>query len=260
MSFSAIGQTVAQRLDAELMDPNVGAYTLAQLMELAGLSVAQAVRHAYSSARVVVVVCGPGNNGGDGLVAARHLSFFGFTPIVFTPRQGKNPYFKLLYSQLDNIGVPTFYAPDNVSPETNTKDVKTLTNDQFIETLSSCDLILDAIFGFSFHGPLKPPFDGIIDAINVSGKPVVSIDMPTGWDVEKGKIDSNCIDSPDMLISLTIPKMGAKDFKGRYHYLGGRFVPPDFASSHKLNIPKYPGYDQFVNITNMPFNYNNQKL
>lgn len=45
------------------------------------------------------------------------------------------------------------------------------------------------------------------------------------WDIEEGNIEENGL-QPDMLISLTAPKKGAKDFKGKFHYLGGRFVPP----------------------------------
>lgn len=253
MAFYTIGQSLAQQIDKELMDPAAGGFTLAQLMELAGLSVAQSIKHAYKNARSVVVVCGPGNNGGDGLVAARHLSLFGMNPVVFTPRKGKNPYFDALYTQLENVGVPTFFAADSI-PKTvgngSGRIIRSMDHEQFVESLASCDLIVDAIFGFSFKGPLRAPFDNIVDAINASGKPVASIDMPSGWDVEKGKVDDLSISNPDMLISLTIPKIGAKDFKGRHHFLGGRFIPNSFSAKYKFSIPKYPGYSQFVDISN----------
>lgn len=51
-----------------------------------------------------------------------------------------------------------------------------------------------------------------------------------------------------MLISLTAPKMCAKDFKGRYHYLGGRFVPPALENKYNLNLPKYEGTDCVVKL------------
>ena len=51
------------------------------------------------------------------------------------------------------------------------------------------DLIVDAIFGFSFSGPIRPPFDQIIADIEKSQKPVICVDIPSGWDVEKGLID-----------------------------------------------------------------------
>ena len=70
----------SQAIDAELFSE--GGFSVDQLMELAGLSVAQAIWVEYGSkisahASKVIVLCGPGNNGGDGLVAARHLTHFG---------------------------------------------------------------------------------------------------------------------------------------------------------------------------------------
>lgn len=61
-----------------------------------------------------------------------------------------------------------------------------------------------------------------------------------GWDVEKGCPDGI---QPDMLISLTAPKKAANHFKGRYHFLGGRFVPPALEQKYQLNLPQYPGTD-----------------
>ena len=76
----------AAALDVDLIDPLVGGYKLQQLMELAGLSVAQAVWRVSPKSGVgngrVVVFAGPGNNGGDGMVAARHLRMFGFGEVV----------------------------------------------------------------------------------------------------------------------------------------------------------------------------------
>lgn len=55
--------------------------------------------------------------------------------------------------------------------------------------------------------------------------PIISVDIPSGWDVEGGDVTGEGM-QPDMLVSLTAPKRGTRDFKGRFHYLGGRFVPP----------------------------------
>jgi NAD(P)H-hydrate epimerase len=56
-----------------------------------------------------------------------------------------------------------------------------------------------------------------------SNKPIVSVDIPSGWDVEKGPLTADSL-NPSILISLTAPKLGSKEFKGK-HFLGGRFVP-----------------------------------
>jgi len=85
MSF--LSQSESQRLDERLMSDECG-FTLSQLMELAGLSVAEGVHKLYpmTSYPRILVLCGPGNNGGDGLVAARHLASFGYNVSVFMPR------------------------------------------------------------------------------------------------------------------------------------------------------------------------------
>lgn len=175
-----------------------------------GLSVAQAVHHYYTKvlekteeARILTV-CGPGNNGGDGLVAARHLKLFGFKPVVFYPKRTEKDIYKELVVQLENMEVPFV----SEMPE-------------YLDSVSY-DLILDAIFGFSFTGEIRSPFDSIIEAIGKSEVPICSIDVPSGWNVDEGNVNGTF--TPAMLISLTAPKMCSKDFEG-VHYCGGRFVP-----------------------------------
>ena len=80
---SVLGAKAAQELDEDLMSRE-GGYLLAQLMELAGLSCSEAVAAVFPvvTHRRVLIVCGPGNNGGDGLVCARHLYHQGCVPLA----------------------------------------------------------------------------------------------------------------------------------------------------------------------------------
>lgn len=94
--------------------------------------------------------------------------------------------------------------------------------DTLASTLKSSDVVLDAIFGFSFKGPARAPFDSALPLITESKLPIVSVDVPSGWEVDGGRADGVALD-PDVLISLTAPKEGVKDFRGR-HFLGGRFI------------------------------------
>eukprot|EP01100_Stratorugosa_tubuloviscum_P014884 TRINITY_DN821_c0_g6_i1.p1 TRINITY_DN821_c0_g6~~TRINITY_DN821_c0_g6_i1.p1 ORF type:complete len:232 (-),score=86.70 TRINITY_DN821_c0_g6_i1:107-802(-) len=221
-----LGQKEAQELDEELMGPEFG-FTNEQLMELAGLSVACAVNQIYSPAQQpnVLIVCGPGNNGGDGLVVARHLFHFGFNIYIFYPKQPQKQHLLNLVKQCNTLNI------------------------QFINelvSLESYQLIIDAIFGFSFNGSIRAPFDTILQIIAQSKLPIVSVDIPSGWPVE----ESNPVDSiiqPNVLVSLTAPKLCALNFKG-IHYLGGRFVPPKLALKYELNLPKYEGSNQIVLI------------
>ena len=83
-----LGQDEAVALDQELF--NEYAFSVDQLMELAGLSCAHAVAKAFPLERRgqrVMVLCGPGNNGGDGLVCARHLAMLGYEPVVHYPKR-----------------------------------------------------------------------------------------------------------------------------------------------------------------------------
>lgn len=107
---------------------------------------------------------------------------------------------------------------------------------------------MDAMFGFSFHGSPRSPFDMIISTINQSSLPVVSVDIPSGWDVEKGDVNECSIHSPEMLISLTAPKLCAQYFRGKYHYVGGRFLPPNLATKFEIQVPRYNGCEQCVRI------------
>ena len=66
-----------------------------------------------------------------------------------------------------------------------------------------------------------------------------------GWDVENGNPEGI---QPEFLVSLTAPKKCALLFKGKHHYLGGRFVPPDLAKKYELNLPPYPGSEVCLEI------------
>ncbi|WBY59948.1 pyridoxal 5'-phosphate synthase [Plasmodium yoelii yoelii] len=86
------------------------------------------------------------------------------------------------------------------------------------------DLIVDAIFGFSFSGEPRSPFDALISMINNSKKEVVSIDVPSGTNIDKGAKDVKlCVES-EMNISLMLPKEGLRNYTKK-HFLGGRFLP-----------------------------------
>uniref|UniRef100_A0A1I8B254 NAD(P)H-hydrate epimerase n=1 Tax=Meloidogyne hapla TaxID=6305 RepID=A0A1I8B254_MELHA len=191
-------------IDQELFN----SFSVDQLMELAGLSCAQAIYSVYNKGKVIVVT-GPGNNGGDGFVCARHLKHFGFTPTIVNPKPSKNDLMQRLIIQTQQLGIEQL--------ESMPKD------------LNNFNLIVDAIFGFSFKPPIREPFTQIIKQMaEQKDLPIFSIDIPSGWDVEKGPPDDNTIPTimPDSLMSLTAPKLCAKYFKGKHHFIGGRFLPP----------------------------------
>ncbi|GAB5586318.1 hypothetical protein Unana1_01218 [Umbelopsis nana] len=225
MSLKFITQKVAQAIDEDLMSA-AGGFSVDQLMELAGLSVAQAVQKTYPTHKHprVLVCCGPGNNGGDGLVAARHLFHFGYRPSIFYPKQSSKDLYKRLVTQCNNLEIPFV---EKAVPEQS-------------------DLIIDALFGFSFSGDVRDPFKDIVHNLKTTTVPIVAVDIPSGWDVELGNVNNQFF-SPDTLVSLTAPKLCAQQFKGR-HFIGGRFIPPSLAKKFELKIPQYPEGDQVVQV------------
>ncbi|CAI5439381.1 unnamed protein product [Caenorhabditis angaria] len=229
-SVTWIGQNLAAKIDQELFTKY--GFKVEQLMELAGLAAAQAIASHYSRGKVAVL-CGPGNNGGDGFVCARHLQQFGFNPTIIYPKESRNDLMKNLVQQCHTSNISIHQTLPN-----NLKDF---------------NLIVDALFGFSFNPPIREPFNEIIKNVVESGIHVFSIDIPSGWNVETG-IPSSAGENQDQayikphaVISLTLPKLCLQNWTGP-HFLGGRFVPQGLVDEFKLVMPKYPGFEQIVKI------------
>ncbi|KAK7028836.1 hypothetical protein VNI00_014849 [Paramarasmius palmivorus] len=151
------------------------------------------------------------------------------------PKPGSKDIYQRLKKQCDNMHIPT------IPPSTTSTS-------ELESALKTTDVILDAIFGFSFKPPIRAPFDAVLPLLTASKLPIVSVDIPSGWDVEKGN-DIGVGLNPDVLLSLTAPKQGARSFTGR-HFLGGRFVPKPLEEKFELNLPPYPGSDQIVELPN----------
>ncbi|XP_001603812.2 NAD(P)H-hydrate epimerase [Nasonia vitripennis] len=224
-----LNQTEAINVDKDLFEKYK--FSVDQLMELAGQSCAIAIAKCYplsaDGKNAVLICCGPGNNGGDGLVCARHLKLFGYSPEIYYPKRTNNVlYHNLLHQCIEN-DIPILEAVTDIK---DTKNYK---------------VVVDALFGFSFKPPVRPDFVPIIGILKNSSAPICSVDIPSGWNVETGATDEGDI-KPDMLISLTAPKLCARSFAGRYHYLGGRFVPKKLETTYELNLPEYPGTELVV--------------
>ncbi|KAF2758338.1 AI-BP family protein [Pseudovirgaria hyperparasitica] len=231
MALRTLSAANAAALDKELM--STGAYSLDQLMELAGLSVSQAVYKLLplNKGTRVLVACGPGNNGGDGLVAARHLHHYGYQPAIYYPKQNKNELYQRLTTQLHALKVPFVTSLPNPL------------------TTSTYDLILDCIFGFSFSGSIREPFPSVIAALASTTVPVLAVDAPSSWDIEHGPPSEGPGKDyhPGALISLTAPKPLVEKFRGR-HFVGGRFLGAEVAERYGLVVPPYEGVAQVAEV------------
>lgn len=230
-----LGQEEAINVDLELF--NEYKFSVDQLMELAGLSCAHAIAKCYPDAANILVCCGPGNNGGDGLVAARHLQLLGFNPSIFYPKRTNKELYNNLVNQCRMMDI--YFLEEMPSLSTLNRDYS---------------VIVDALFGFSFKPPVRENFLPIMAALYQTSTPIASVDIPSGWDVETGPIENvegeaetPCL-KPDLLISLTAPKKCAEFFTGKHHYLGGRFVPKRMAAKYSLDLPPYPGRETCVKL------------
>ncbi len=148
------------------------------LMENAGRSGADFISKRSSKAGKAVIFCGKGNNGGDGLVIARHLTNRGWKISVYLlgdPAKLK-PGPLVNYQIVLKMGIPIFVIR---SP------------DDFLEinaVLDSADLIIDALFGIGVSRPLSEPYVTAIKDINQSKVPVYAIDIPSGLNADTGGV------------------------------------------------------------------------
>lgn len=238
-SWSVLTASRALALDQKLMGDELS-FTLEQLVEMAGFGVAQAIAKQYPRAvarsRVSVLV-GPGNNGLDGLVAARWLKTFGYADCaVCMPVASKRALASALVRQNAAAGVRTL---DDAALRARLREA------------TSDDIVVDALFGFSFQGTIREPFAGLMGAVQAaraSLKALVAVDVPSGLAVDATTLDAGERASmPDMLVSLTAPKPCSTLVYG-HHWLGGRFVPQLLLDEYELFAPPYPGTDQVVKL------------
>jgi ADP-dependent NAD(P)H-hydrate dehydratase / NAD(P)H-hydrate epimerase len=163
------------------------------LMERAGYAVARAVVLLAGGAygRRAVVVSGKGNNGGDGLVAARYLARWGAGVDVYSladPSSGPSLH---MLDRLRASGV----APHAFRPE------------GLRRALDRSDVVVDAMFGTGFRGTVEDPHAEVIRAIEASGRPVVAVDIPSGVEGDTGAVRGPAVEA-DVTVTFGAPKVG----------------------------------------------------
>jgi ADP-dependent NAD(P)H-hydrate dehydratase / NAD(P)H-hydrate epimerase len=176
------------------------------LMENAGRAVAEEIHKLLGdlSGKNLLVLTGPGNNGGDGLVAARYLQEMGglVNLYVCSPRSQSDKNYALTQERK----IPTVHAE-------NDADLTTLKH-----LLSTADVVVDAIFGTgkkrAFSGIYKEVLTRLASAReNRPNLSVIAVDIPSGMDADNGSIDPAC-PKADATITLGFPKTGLYNFPG----------------------------------------------
>uniref|UniRef100_A0A8D2JBD9 YjeF N-terminal domain-containing protein n=1 Tax=Varanus komodoensis TaxID=61221 RepID=A0A8D2JBD9_VARKO len=173
----------------------------------------------------LLVVCGCEQNGAIGLVCARHLRVFEYEPTIFYPKPSSNPLYRDFITQCEKMDIPFLsYLPNEVSAQL---------------PFDAYNLVVDAMLGVETSPEeVCEPYLSILGSLKQIHIPLISLDIPSGWDVETG--NGNGI-NPDVLISLGAPKQCAMHFMGKHHLVAGRFLPYDVERKFELNLPEYPG-------------------
>ncbi|MBO7675085.1 MAG: NAD(P)H-hydrate epimerase [Atopobiaceae bacterium] len=181
-----------QRLDA-------AGVSLAELMERAGTATAREVMRlldeGLAPVESVAILCGYGNNGGDGWVAAQLLQDKGYEVCVVTPLEPasiKSDLARAVAERAQKADVPYLVLP---------------AEDELNELLFSADVVVDALLGTGFYGEPKAPFDDWIQRTNISGARVLAVDVPSGLNAQTGEAAS-CTVRADATITMLTLKPG----------------------------------------------------
>ena len=150
------------------------------LMEQAGTACAGRIRELTSPEDIILILCGKGNNGGDGFVIARALT--DRRVMVFLAE-----------------GAPVSAAALNAFQQLDEEML--VAADDFPAALAQCTVIVDAVYGFGFHGTLSDAMRGLFRQVNRADKTVISIDINSGCECDSGRCDPDAVHS-DITLAL----------------------------------------------------------
>ena len=176
------------------------------LMENAGLAVAQEIKSWLGNiaGRHILILIGPGNNGGDGLVTARHLHDWGADVHLYLPKPRANS--DTNYQLTRQRGIPTIVAGqgDNLTA--------------LDSVLPSVEVVIDALFGTGKTRPVEGAFKQVLMKVREvkereANFQIVALDLPSGLDADTGAADAACLPA-NITITLAYPKQGLFAFPG----------------------------------------------
>jgi NAD(P)H-hydrate epimerase len=178
------------------------------LMENAGRGAAELLRNRLSPDSRVLILCGPGNNGGDGGVVARHLDVWGVSIEVvwFTDPAKLRGDAAVQFQILARAGINQSVWPAD-------RDLNGLD-----ALMAQADWVVDALLGTGLTRPVKGTLHAVIEAINRSGKPVLALDLPSGLDTDRGTPLGAAVRAT-LTATFVAPKLGFSA-PGASEYLG----------------------------------------
>ena len=236
MTMNMPSITTEQMIEVDRLMIEVYGISLLRMMENAGRNLAEMALRMLKekdTEKIVVILCGAGNNGGGGMVAARHLHNRGAdvhlirvsdSPLKDIPAQQWEILFKM---ELRN-------EPDF--------------------SLVGADLIIDAMIGYGLKGTPRSGVANFIEKANASGKPILSLDAPSGLDTSSGAPGKPCIRARNTL-TLALPKVGlltesAEEVVGSL-YLADISVPPELYKNLGIDVKSLFFRDTIIEISNL---------
>ncbi len=156
----------------------------------------------------ILILCGRGNNGGDGYVMARYLHQKGLkvTVIVLSKMNLITGEALINLDIIRNMAIDVLETPDKKSFE------------RVMDLVGGCDFLIDGIIGTGLNSPVRDFFGEVIEAINGSAKPIMAIDIPSGLNADTGQIMGVAVKA-DLTVTFGFPKVGQVIYPG-YDYVG----------------------------------------
>ena len=185
-----------------------------RLMETAGLAASREILATFPPGSSALVLAGPGNNGGDGWVVARHLAEAGWDVTIALPggRRPETPDAIAMADRAEAMGIPVIAAEPG--------DIAT-----------GQAIVIDAMLGTGTTGAPRGAIGDVVAAVIASGVPVVALDVPTGVDADTGRIDGDALRA-QVTITFAGDMPGLHVAPGRGH--AGRVVVADIGIPRDL--------------------------
>jgi NAD(P)H-hydrate epimerase len=218
---------------------------LLQMMEQAGSHLAEVVRIELGGSlegRTVVVAAGPGNNGGGGLTAARHLANRGaqVRVVLARPAMRSTGASRHQLSTLLAMGADCCVATFDLS------------DDDLVAALQRADAVVDAILGYSISGPPRGDVERLIGFVIQAGRPVISLDLPSGLDPDTGSVLGVAVKAAATM-TLALPKCGLFKADGPAHagrlYLADLGLPPSLYDAIGIEVGPFFAGSRIIRVS-----------
>jgi len=176
------------------------------LMENAGSAVAEFALDSYPHAKTFGVICGKGNNGGDGFVAARKLQQTGREVrllLLADPAELQGDA-AANFARLQKNSASRETAPEK--PSGGSLAIFNAWGDPAFREIFSCDVLIDAILGSGFRPPVGGLYAEAIAKINAAVAPIIAVDVPSGADADVMGDQTGAVARADAIVTFTAPR------------------------------------------------------